>query len=39
MMAALGAVLQHYVEIPRFEEVPSGLAALTVPPGTFGFAT
>eukprot|EP00933_Yihiella_yeosuensis_P070236 TRINITY_DN7793_c0_g1_i1.p1 TRINITY_DN7793_c0_g1~~TRINITY_DN7793_c0_g1_i1.p1 ORF type:complete len:385 (-),score=113.00 TRINITY_DN7793_c0_g1_i1:283-1437(-) len=36
MMAALGAVVQHYVKFPGFERVPSGLAAVNVPPGSYG---
>ncbi|CAE8675736.1 unnamed protein product, partial [Polarella glacialis] len=38
MMAALGAVVQHYVKFPGFEDVPSGLGAVTTAPGTYGFA-
>jgi hypothetical protein len=37
MMAALGAVVQHYVKIPGFESVPAGMAAVTTAPGTYGF--
>mmetsp|Transcript_132553 Transcript_132553/g.369548 ORF Transcript_132553/g.369548 Transcript_132553/m.369548 type:complete len:303 (-) Transcript_132553:301-1209(-) len=37
MMAALGAVVQHYVKFPGFEDVPSGLAAVNTPPGSYGF--
>jgi hypothetical protein len=37
MMAALGAVAQHYVKFPGFEEVPSGLGAVVAPPGSYGF--
>jgi len=36
MMAALGAVVQHYVKFPGFDSVPSGLSAVLVPPGSFG---
>jgi len=36
MMAALGAVVQHYVKFPGFESVPSGLAAVTSAPGSYG---
>merc|ERR1719375_336992 len=32
MMAAVGAVAQHYVKFPGFEKVPAGLAAVTTPP-------
>merc|ERR1719162_2536703 len=38
MMAAVGAVAQHYVKFPGFENVPAGLGAVTSPPGTYGFA-
>ncbi|CAE8599115.1 unnamed protein product [Polarella glacialis] len=38
MMAALGLVVQHYVQFPGFEAVPTGLAACTKAPGTYGFA-
>ena len=38
MMAALDAVVQHYVKFPGFEDVPTGLAAVATPPGTYGFA-
>jgi len=38
MMAALGAVVQHYVKIPGFDAVPSGLGAVTASPGSIGFA-
>merc|ERR1740122_645067 len=37
MMAALGAVVQHFVKFPWFEKVPAGLGAVTTAPGTFGF--
>merc|ERR1712014_517157 len=37
MMAALGAVVQHYVKFPGFEKVPAGLSAVTSAPGTYGF--
>mmetsp|Transcript_58425 Transcript_58425/g.139092 ORF Transcript_58425/g.139092 Transcript_58425/m.139092 type:complete len:198 (-) Transcript_58425:120-713(-) len=37
MMAALGAVVQHYVKFPGFEGVPAGLGAVTTAPGTYGF--
>lgn len=37
MMAAAGAVAQHYVKIPGFEKVPAGLAAVTTEPGQTGF--
>jgi len=38
MMAAVGAVVQHYVKFPGFEKVPAGLDAVEVAPGTYGFA-
>merc|ERR1719150_693644 len=36
MMAAVGAVVQHYVKFPGFEAVPSGLSAVTTAPGSYG---
>merc|ERR1719291_70963 len=36
MMAALGAVVQHYVKFPGFQNVPSGLAAVNTAPGSYG---
>jgi len=36
MMAAVGAVAQHFIKIPGFEGVPSGLAAVITPPGSYG---
>merc|ERR1711972_1156129 len=36
MMAAVGAVVQHYVKLPGFDEVPSGLSAVNVAPGSYG---
>jgi len=38
MMAALGAVVQHYVQFPGFTEVPKGLGAVVAAPGSYGFA-
>ncbi|KAL9138975.1 Light-harvesting complex [Amphidinium carterae] len=38
MMAAVGAVVQHYVQFPGFESVPKGLSAVTTAPGTYGVA-
>merc|ERR1719162_2816724 len=38
MMAAVGAVAQHYLKLPGFENVPGGLSAVTTQPGTYGFA-
>jgi len=37
MMAAVGAVVQHYVKFPGFEKVPAGMDAVETPPGTYGF--
>lgn len=37
MMAAVGAVAQHYVKLPGFEKVPAGMGAVETPPGTYGF--
>merc|ERR1712060_829633 len=36
MMAAVGAVAQHYVKFPGFEAVPSGLSAVLTAPGSYG---
>merc|ERR1719376_1495109 len=36
MMAAVGAVVQHYVKFPGFEKVPAGLAAVNESPGKEG---
>jgi len=36
MMAAFGAVVQHYIKFPGFEQVPAGLSAVNVPPGSYG---
>mmetsp|Transcript_53961 Transcript_53961/g.120725 ORF Transcript_53961/g.120725 Transcript_53961/m.120725 type:complete len:259 (-) Transcript_53961:143-919(-) len=33
MMAAAGAVVEHYVRLPPFKDVPSGVAALETKPG------
>jgi len=38
MMAALGAVAQHFIKFPGFESVPTGLRAVVTPPGMYGFA-
>ncbi|CAJ1408716.1 unnamed protein product [Effrenium voratum] len=38
MMAALGASVQHYVQFPGFDEVPTGIGAVTTAPGSYGFA-
>lgn len=43
MMAAVGAVVQHYIRFPGFEKtnfgepMPTGLGAVTSSPGSFGF--
>jgi len=37
MMAAVGAVAQHYIVFPGFESVPRCMAAVTTMPGTIGF--
>jgi len=36
-MAALGAVVQHYIVFPGFESAPRGIEAVMVAPGTYGF--
>merc|ERR1719378_1923965 len=38
MMAAVGAVAQHYIKFPGFEKGPAGLAAVTTAPGSYGLA-
>lgn len=38
MMAAAGAVVQHYVKLPFLKDVPSGLAALQTTQGQIGAA-
>lgn len=37
MMAALGAVVQHFITFPGFDDVPRGMDALTDGTGLFGF--
>lgn len=37
MMAAVGAVIQHYIQFPGFDQIPKGLGAVLSPPGTYGF--
>merc|ERR1719201_3146998 len=37
MMAAVGAVAQHFIKFPGFEKVPNGLGAVTTAPGAYGF--
>lgn len=37
MMAAVGAVVQHFVQFPGFENIPKGLGAVTTGAGTYGF--
>merc|ERR1711920_255105 len=36
MMAAVGAVAQHYIKFPGFESVPAGLSAVLTAPGSYG---
>jgi len=36
MMAAVGAVAQHYIKFPGFDSVPAGLSAVLTPPGSYG---
>merc|ERR1712232_1208264 len=36
MMAAVGAVVQHYVQFPGFRDVPTGLQAVNEEPGSYG---
>jgi len=38
MMAAVGAVVQHFVQFPGFESIPKGLGAVVTSPGTLGLA-
>merc|ERR1712241_512541 len=38
MMAAVGAVVQHVVQLPGFEDVPKGIDAVLTQPGSNGFA-
>lgn len=38
MMAAVGAVVQHYIQLPGFENVPKGIFAATSGNGLPGFA-
>lgn len=38
MMAAVGAVIQHYWQFPGFEKVPKGLGAVTSEKALFGIA-
>jgi len=37
MLAALGAVMQHFIRFPGFDQVPSGLGAVTTLQGGIGF--
>jgi len=37
MMASVGAVIQHYLQLPGFENAPKGIYAPTAGSGTFGF--
>lgn len=36
MLAALGAVMQHFIKFPGFDQVPCGIEAVITPPGTYG---
>merc|ERR1712039_954183 len=36
MMAAVGAVAQHYIKFPGFDSVPAGMSAVLTPPGSYG---
>ncbi|CAE8638008.1 unnamed protein product [Polarella glacialis] len=38
MMAAVGAVFQHYLQLPGFDDVPKGIFAFTAGNGPAGFA-
>jgi len=38
MMASIGAVVQHYVQLPGFENVPKGIGAITSGTGMTGMA-
>lgn len=38
MMASIGAVGQHFIKFPGFENVPSGVAAVATGPGAIGLA-
>jgi len=38
MLAAVGCVVQHYIALPGFEDVPRGLGAFDEFPGNLGFA-
>eukprot|EP00439_Symbiodinium_sp_Y106_P018235 s5159_g2.t1 len=38
MMAATGSLFAHFVKLPGFEDVPTGLAALNTTKGAEGFA-
>lgn len=37
MLASLGAVAQPFIKFPGFETVPSGIGAVSTPPGSYGF--
>lgn len=37
MMASVGMVVQHFVKLPGFEDVPAGLGALSTSAGASGF--
>merc|ERR1719291_1250819 len=36
MMAAVGAVAQHFIRFPAFESAPAGLSAVLAPAGSLG---
>jgi len=38
MMAAVGLLIQDFVQFPRFQKVPTGVGAVTSGNGTIGFA-
>ena len=37
MMATVGAVFQHFVRLPGFENMPAGIKAIEKAPGSYGF--
>ena len=37
LFGAVGAVVQHFVKLPGFDDVPAGLAAVNTAPGSYGF--
>lgn len=36
MIASFGALFQHWLKLPGFEAVPTGVYAAVTPPGTYG---